>query len=223
MRRILPMNYTLSDLISILKRRLKDEEFDEDLLIDYINSAQNDILGGNKYQFLERVDGPFEIAKTGELSLPFDYQSTIQIFAKDASGFSRPLTYLSADDFFKAPSRFWTYCVFGRNIYYRLPESHRQGDGDPELYRCFHLYIAKPLPMLRPEDRPIIPPEFMEAIICGALARAEQSRDNFDYAQVYENKADDLVVNMNLRYGPRQQSAENRSRLPYRQITEYGE
>ena len=219
------MNYTLSDLITILKRRLKDEDFDENLLTDYINSAQNEILGGNKYKFLERVDGPFEIAKTGELSLPFDYQTTVQIFAKDSSGFSRPLEYLPAEDFFKTPSKKWSYCVYGRNLYYRLPDPNEseKNNMEYELYRCFHLYYAKPMPMIRPEDRPIIPAEFIEAIICSVMARAEQSRDNFDFAQIYENKADDLVVNMNLRYGPRQQSVENRARLAFKQSSYIGE
>ena len=216
------MNYTLADLIAIIKRRLKDEDFDEDLLKDFINQTQNDILGGNKYKFLERVDGPFEIAESGELSLPPGYQTTVQIFAKDASGFSRPLEYLPIDDFLKDTAKFWCYAVYGPNILYRLPAPNVDQNDEAQLYRCFHLYLAKPLPMVKDTDRPIIPAEFIEAIIFGAMSRAEQSRDNFDYAQIYENKMDDIIVNMNLRYGPRQTSAENRSRLPYRHFTEYG-
>ena len=63
-------------------------------------------------------------------------------------------------------------------------------------------------------DKPLIPYEFGEILVLGALARCERRRDNFDYAGVYEAKMDELVTNMKLRYCPRQLANENRAKLP---------
>ena len=87
-------------------------------------------------------------------------------------------------------------------------------DGDEKFYRIMLYYLAKPLPLVNSEDVPIIPYEFGEILVMGALARAERLRDNFDYAAIYENKYDELVTNMKLRYCPRQISNENRAKLP---------
>jgi hypothetical protein len=54
----------------------------------------------------------------------------------------------------------------------------------------------------------------MEALILGALARAEQVRDNFDFAQIYENKQDQILTNMKVRCSTGNLTAENRARLP---------
>jgi hypothetical protein len=55
----------------------------------------------------------------------------------------------------------------------------------------------------------------MEALILGALARAEEVRDNYDYAQLFRNQQDQLLTNMKVRLGPGALTAKNRARLPY--------
>ena len=55
----------------------------------------------------------------------------------------------------------------------------------------------------------------MEALVLGALARAEEIRDNFDYAQLYRNQQDQILTNMKLRLGPGNLTAENRAKLPF--------
>ena len=81
-------------------------------------------------------------------------------------------------------------------------------------YEVTLYYLAKPLPLSESTDIPVIPYEFGEILVMGALARAERLRDNFDYAAIYENKYDELVTNMKLRYCPRQLTGENRAKLP---------
>jgi hypothetical protein len=63
-------------------------------------------------------------------------------------------------------------------------------------------------------DKPVIPAEYGEALVLRALARCEQIRDNYDFAAIYENKADEILVNMNERYCPRQQQEANRAKMP---------
>ena len=70
-------------------------------------------------------------------------------------------------------------------------------------------------------DKPILPDEFEEALVLGALSRAERERDNFDYAQIYKNQQDELLTNLKLRYGPGQLNMANRSSLNWHQPYEY--
>ena len=50
------------------------------------------------------------------------------------------------------------------------------------------------------------------------MARAEQYRDNFDYAQIYRNQQDQILTNMKLRYGPGNLVAANQSHTTYGEV-----
>ena len=110
----------------------------------------------------------------------------------------------------------YRFTVFGGKLLYNVPDVSAEidEDGDDKFYELSLYYLAKPLPLSQPTDVPVIPYEFGEVLVMGALARAERLRDNFDYAAIYENKYDELVTNMKLRYCPRQASYENRATLP---------
>ena len=97
-------------------------------------------------------------------------------------------------------------------------EDVKDDDGEEMFYTLDLYYLAKPKKLVNGNDRPVIPYEYGEALVLLAQARAEQLRDNFDYAQIYENKADDLITSMKERYCPRQQEGGNRAKLPVFQI-----
>ena len=63
------MTSTLENLIAILRRRLKDQEFDEDSCKEYINDSQHEILMDGKWPFLERID-VYDTTPDGIISLP---------------------------------------------------------------------------------------------------------------------------------------------------------
>lgn len=215
------MTSTLENLITILRRRLKDQEFDGDSLKEYINNSQDEILMDTKWPFLERID-IYDTTPDGIISLPFDWEQTINLFAK-SDHFTRPLKYVKAEDFFADghSPRFYVYCVFGRELYYRVPDPRDDEAGFGELYRIKHFYMAKPRRLKKMSDKPVLPDEFEEALVLGALARAERERDNFDYAQIYENQKDALLTNLKLRYGTGQLNMANRSNLNWHQPYDY--
>ena len=204
------MDYTLENLIMILRSRLQDEEYDEDSLKTFLNQAQDEILGEEKYPFMERVDTYFADEK-GEISLPLGYAATTHIFARKDEQPRHELLFIAPDDFFEnTEAKSMVYTKYGNIIFYRI-----NGNTDNDGYEITHLYLANPRPMVEDDDKPAIPAEFMEALLLGALYRAEQRRDNFDYAQIYQNQMEQLLVNMKLRYGPGNLSASNRAKLPF--------
>ena len=218
-------NYNLSGLTDRIKARLKDAQYSDTDIQQFINDAYFDILGDTAYQFLEKAyrastqDG-------GPMFLPPDYQTLIHLTAtKDHN--KHALRYIPSRQFFdtgkNASVKNYTYTIFGNQLYYSLPdiEGELDEEGDEKFYTLDLYYLAKPKMLVQPTDKPVIPYEYGEALLLGALARAEQLRDNFDYAQIYENKKEELVTNMKERYCPRQQEGENRAKLPVFQKTRY--
>lgn len=211
-------NYNLSGLIDRIKVRLDDDEYPDTTIVQFLNDALFDALGEAHYQFLEKI----YVATTqqsGVLPLPGDYQTLITMTAK-IDNEVWPFQYLDYKDFLNMSRedgrKNYRFAVFGGKLLYNVPDvsSDVDEDGDEKFYELNLYYLAKPLPLEQPTDVPIIPFEFGEVLVMGALARAERLRDNFDYAAIYENKYDELVTNMKLRYCPRQISGESRASLP---------
>lgn len=203
------MEYTLATLIEILRKRLQDEEFDGDLLTTFLNEAQAEILGEDKYPFMQRID-KYTAESQGEISLPPAYAGTFYIYATQNKKPNTELRYITPEEYFKdIAHKHFVYTTFGNSLFYRI-----QDDPDDIGFDVTHLYLINPRPLMRDTDRPMIPAQYIEALILGAMARAEQNRDNFDMAQIYENKQDQILTNMKLRFGPGNLTAQNRSKLP---------
>ena len=203
-------NYTLENLIKILRKRLQDEEFDSETLRIFLNESLNEILGEDKYPFMQRID-TYSAEEKGEISIPFGYGGTFYIYAKKAKEPRQDLKYIAPEEFFENTKRHsFVYTTFANTIFYRL---HK--DTKDEGFEITHLYLANPLPLIKPTDITPIPPQYIEALILGAMSRAEEIRDNFDFAQIYRNQQDQILTNMKLRFGPGNLTAKNRAKLPY--------
>ena len=213
-------NYNLGGLIARIKEKLDDQEFPDETITQFLNDAYFDIVGDEEYQFLEQI---YCATTQGSdiLPLPRNFQSLFTLTAKNERGIF-PLGYMSKEEFFALDKddgqKSYKYTIFGNQLFYSLPniENDKTPTGEDKFYELSLFYLAKPLPMSSSSDVPLIPYEFGETLVLGALARCERRRDNFDYAGVYENKLDELITNMKLRYCPRQLANENRAKLPVR-------
>ena len=211
-------NYNLGGLVSRIQDKLDDLEFPEDTITQFINDAYYDILGDEEYQFLEKY---YQAAtqESGILPLPSNYQSLFTLTATNDKG-TFALEYMSKEEFFahdkESSTKNYHYTIFGNQLFYNVPSlvNETTPTGEEKFYDLKLYYLAKPKPLVNANDKPLIPYEFSEALVLGALARCERRRDNFDYAGVYEAKMDELVTNMKLRYCPRQLANANRAKLP---------
>ena len=204
------MNYTLETLKDILRKRLQDEDFDGDTLTMFLNQSLNEILGGDKYPFMQRIDH-YTAGSSGEISLPFGYAGTFYIYTKKEHQPRRELNFISPEEYFEnTNSKHNVYTTFANTLFYRIHTG-----SDDEEFNITHLYLINPMPLMKDNDTTPIPPQYIEALILGALYRAEQLRDNFDYAQIYQNQQDKLLTNMKLRYAPGNLTAQNVAKLPY--------
>lgn len=202
-------NQTLSTLKNILRKRLQDEEFDADTLKIFLNDSQNEILGEDKYPFMQRID-KYTTTADGEIDLPLGYAGTFFIYANKDNQPRQPLKYISPNEYFtNTDAHTFVYTTYANTLFYRI-------ENDPKNtgFEITHLYLIHPMPMENDTDKTAIPNEYVEALVLGAMARAEEIRDNFDFAQIYRNQQDQILTNMKLRYGPGNLSVENRAKLP---------
>lgn len=210
-------NYNLSGLINRIKVRLDDEEYPDDTITQFLNDALFDALGEAHYQFLERIFKQYA-DNSSVFMLPCDYEALINLTAKK-DGNVMALKYMPSNKFFDLDRedgrKNYCFTVFSGQVFYSLPDISDNDNDD--YYELSLYYLAKPTALSDPTDVPVIPYEFGEILVMGALARAERLRDNFDYAAIYENKYDELVTNMKLRYCPRQLEGENKAKLPVAQ------
>lgn len=204
------MDYTLENLIGILRKRLQDEEFDAETLRIFLNESLNEILGEDKYPFMQRIDH-YTADEKGEISLPLGYAGTFYIYAKKEHEPRQKLEYIAPEEYFENTKRHtFVYTIFANTIFYRL-----RNDPDDTGFDITHLYLANPLPLVKDTDITPIPPQYIEALVLGAMVRAEEIRDNFDFAQIYRNEQDQILTNMKVRYSTGNLTAESRAKLPY--------
>lgn len=204
------MDYTLTNLIEILRRRLQDEEFDGNTLTIFLNDSLNEILGEDKYPFMQRID-KYIADYHGEINLPPAFAGTFYIYARKHKQPRQELQYVEPEIYFdNTKQHTFVYTVFANTLFYRLAKGSCDGE-----YEITHLYLINPLPLTKDTDKPPIPPQYMEALVLGALARAEEIRDNYDYAQIFRNQQDQILTNMKLRYGPGNLTNQNRAVLPF--------
>lgn len=209
------MDYTLGTLKGILRKRLHDEEFDGDTLTIFLNDSLNEILGEDKYPFMQRID-KYTAEPHGEINLPLGYGGTFYLYAQKPTQDREELRFITPEEFFdRTKTRSMVYTTFANTLFYRLRIGQHGEDCSCDDYTITHLYLENPLPLKNDKDRTPIPPQYIETLVLGALYRAEQLRDNFDFAQLYQNKQDELLTNMKLRYGPGNLTAQNTAKLPY--------
>lgn len=201
------MAYQRSTLSDKVKRRLKDGAFSDSDINDYLNDVQNEVLGADEFSFLEGTDPKTLTIGDREVALPATYQTTIRIDITDTSvtSNSRNLIYIPyrqllaknpnvLENTTRALPTYFTR--FANKVYFDVPVD--------KAYRITHYFLAKPTQMTADSDVPTIPEEFSEIYVLGALTRAEESRDNYDFGAIHENKMTNLVENLRLRYGARQ-------------------
>lgn len=212
-------NYTLSGLVSAVKAKLRDADYSDEDIKSFLNMAQYEVLGADKYKFLERKY-TFQAVEGGEIDTPKNLQTIIRVVADTPHGRTL-INYLSPAEFQELPAGATeaTWTEYGKHLMYHLSPLERTEEAEAQKFYNIHVYyLAKPTEMVENTDVPTIPQEFQEILILGAMARAEQARDNFDFAQIYENKYYELLTNMTLRYGLRNQGMGNVSRVPVRII-----
>lgn len=197
------MEYNLAGLRQrVLVDKLDDEEFDPQIVDNFINDTQRDIFNQFELPFQERIfQGAIPVGST-MFQLPSD---VAQIQSQTLSGVSRFANLnMPWREFFMAypdasnetpaaPSR-WT--LYAGNVLLNAPTDQE--------YTMTLFYIRKPKVLAEDGDVPEIPEEFSELLILGAYRRILERNEDFDLAATVNAQYQSILTQLVNRYGFRQ-------------------
>lgn len=196
------MDYTLAGLRQrIVDDKLDDDEFDPDIVDNFINDAQRDIFNQFELPFQEKIfEGSIPIGAT-MVELPQDVALIQSQYLAGAPNFAN--RKMKFTDFFQKnqdiinekPSTPDTWTQYAGNILLSAPT-------DKE-YKLTVFYVRKPKDLLQNQDIPEIPSEFSELLILGAFMRIQKRNEDFDLAQNTEAEYDKQLMQLVNRYGLR--------------------
>lgn len=197
------MTYQLSDLVTTVRKRAKDNTFDGDLITDFIQATQNEVLGRSRFKFMEIADTDTATKGSTEYQLAEDVDVILSLKLFDSTNAEWRPEYLSYPRFFEnydpdsATATTPTfYSVFGDTVLWSAPL-----DKD---YTLKIKYLKTPAVLALDADVPDVPERFKELLVRGALARVEEYRDNYDIAALHQRKVEDLTEDMLNRTALRQ-------------------
>lgn len=196
------MDYTLASLRHrVLVDKLDDDEFDSQIVDNFINDTQRDIFTQYELPFQEKIFSGTIPAGSTMFKMPNDVSLVQSHSVVGVPGFANGR--MRFKDFFaqypdavNAPAQpisAWT--LYGGNMLTSAPT-----DKD---YTMMLFYIKSPTTLRADTDVPEIPEEFAELLVLGAFLRIQKRNEDFDLAQYteadYARKLGELVD----RYGMR--------------------
>lgn len=198
------MSYTLLDLRSRVRAKIKDTAYSADTVDGFINDAINEIADLYPWVWFQKVTSNALTPDSATHAQQSDHHITtrlVLIDPDDSTRFWDITPYRkSSDDFFSmypAPENVdsaqpgsWT--EYGDLIYFNCPSD--------DNYTLKQFYQKLPDELTADDDVPELPSNFREAIVLGAAYRCEEERQNFDIAAVLQNRFNDRVSDLIMRF-----------------------
>lgn len=204
------MAYDLSSLITSIRRRAKDTSFDSDLITEYIQATQNEILGRSRFPFMEEAATDSVSEGDTDYQLDDEVETILSLHLIDADdNVSKPY-YVGYPEFYErydpetsSQASPMVYTIYGNTIIFSAPLD--------KAYTLNVKYLTTPNVLADDADVPAIPERFKEVLIRGALAGIEEYRGNFDLASIHLRKVEELTEDMLSRLSLRQLATPHRS------------
>lgn len=190
------MSYLVSDIVSLVQKRVKDTNYDSSEIISYLNDTQNDVFNEYRLNFMEASQNYTTAANvtdiTNGVGLPANFLVGIDLLNVTGGGQKlinyRDVSYLDTVTNNSSPTssnnpRFWYKYGNTINIY-------------PTQTTVLNLtlrYYKMPTLMTLLTDIPSLPYSFQELYVVGAAYRILQIKDNYDQAAILQNKYDEIL------------------------------
>ena len=214
------MAYNLQTIRNLVKQRLADDNFENQLVNQFINDEQRELFNYYNLPF-NRAKVPITLNQgENESTLPADHQKTLGLRITAPENYDMEITqwfmpYNRFKDYFREAEyysetepRWWT-------IYKDKIEFAYAAD---KTYTLEHDYLTTLTVLEDDVDVPDVPEEFQEILVLGALVRCLEVNDDNDIAQYQQGKKNLLVQSMLKRYNPQQAGKVNVLRNTYRGI-----
>ena len=206
------MAYNLGELISDVHKRAKDTSLDTDMLTDFIQETQNQVLGRSRFPFMEESDTDTLTLGSNDLILDNEIDVILSLHLTDVNDNPWTPQYVGYADFFErydpetsqAAHPTW-YTIYGNTLVFQAPADANYG--------VSLRYLRTPSVLSLDTDEPDIPERYKELLIRGAMARVEEYRGNYDIAALHERKVEELTEDMLTRSNFRQLAQPHKARF----------
>jgi hypothetical protein len=197
------MDYTLAGLRNrVLVDKLDDDEFDPQVVDNFLNDTLRDIYNQYELPFQEKIFVGTVPAGVTMFKLPDDVAIMQNQTVLGVQGFTK--RQMKFRDFFRlhndpdnAPSSQpldWT--LYAGNVLFSAPT-----DQD---YQMTIFYIKKPKVLSVDADVPEFPEEFSETLLLGAYKRVLERNEDFDQANYINTQYNNELNLLVARYGYRE-------------------
>lgn len=211
--------YQLSSIVSKVQQRVRDTGYSSGEIINYINDAQNDVFNEYRLRFMQTAQD-YTLAQgasdiTNGAGLPSNYVQAIDLVL-DSQGRERVIPYRDIswiDQNFPDPEDTATHPEGVPQYWYIYGDTIRVYPVPDAAYEVTLRYYKKPTILENDEDVPEIPSEFEEMLVSGAAYRVLQVKDNYDQATIHQNKFDEQLLKLVVKYSVPQVGSPQRMRI----------
>lgn len=200
------MAYTLNGLVGRVQRRIRDTGYSSSEIIEYINDAINDVFNEYPLPFTETTQD-YTLASgvsdiTNGSGLPTNFVQAKEVILTSA-GYESALTFIDykeLDRMYPDPDDVTAHPANVPAYFYKYGTTIRVFPAPNSEYTVTLKYSRKPTALASDADVPILPSEFEEIIVLGAAYRVLQVKDNYDQAAILQNKYDEILQKLVMKY-----------------------
>lgn len=204
------MSYTTGDIVTRVQQRVRDTGYSSSEIKSYINDTINDVFNEYRLPFMETThDYTFTVNDsdiTHGSGLPSDYVQAIDLYLT-TSGQERVVPFRDVreiDNYHPDPDDTVTNPANTPKYWYMYARTPRVFPAPDQAYTATLRYYKRPTAVSADADVPDLPSEFEELLVTGAAYRVLQVKDNYDQAAIQQNKYDELLQKLVVRYSQTQ-------------------
>jgi hypothetical protein len=198
--------YQLSDIITKVQLRVRDTGYSTSEITNYLNDTQNDVFNEYSLPFMQTTQGYTLTAGVSDITngsgLPTNFVQAIDLTLTSA-GQEKVLTYKDfkeIDVMYPDPDDQTANPQGVPNYWYYYGETIRVYPEPSDAYTLTLRYYKKPTLLSSATDVPEIPSEFEELLVVGAGYRVMQAKDNYDQGAILQNKYDELLAKLVVKF-----------------------
>lgn len=210
------MAYTTGDIVTRVQQRIRDTGYSSTEIKGYLNDTQNDVFNEYRLPFMETTQTYTLTPDVSDISngagLPANYVQALDI-TLTSSGRESVLQYVDVreiDNLYPDPDDTSINPSGQPTKWYFYADTIKVFPVPDEAYTLSLRYFKKPTLLSSDADVPELPSQFEEILVVGAAYRVLQVKDNYDQAAILQNKYDEILQKLVVKYSQAQVGSPDR-------------
>ena len=213
------MSYITGDIVTKVQLRIRDTGYSSTEIKNYINDAQNDVFNEYRLPFMQATQ-PYTLASgtsdiTNGSALPTNYVQALDL-TLTSTGHEKVIPYVDVseiDQLYPDPDDTTVNPTGVPAKWYFYADTIKVYPVPASAYTVSLRYYKNPTLVSSDADVPSLPSEFEELLVVGAAYRVLQVKDNYDQAAILQNKYDEILQKLVVKYSQMQTGAPTRMRI----------